>query len=90
MLTAEHLRTIIVYSPEDGSFRWLVAGPGKTKGGIVGGLHADGYWHLRIEGRLYYGQRLAWLYVCGAWPIRRIRHRNGNRQEGCVLFATTN
>lgn len=81
MLSAERLREVIVYNREDGSFRWAISGPGKAKNGVAGGLHRDGYWHIRIDGTLYYGQRLAWLYVCEVWPIRRIRHRNGNRQD---------
>lgn len=81
MLTAERLREIVTYDAVAGTFRWREAKSGRILGGIVGGLRSGGYWHLRIDGRLYSAFQLAWLHETGSWPARRIRPRNGNRQD---------
>jgi len=81
-ISIERLRTILSYDPEIGLFRWradkfssrgqLVA----REGSQTGGLNADGYWQMVIDGQHYYGHRLAWFYVYGEWPARQIDHDN--------------
>lgn len=43
----------------------------------AGCLRKDKYLRIRINDRLYYGHRLAWLIIYGEWPKGGIDHRNG-------------
>ena len=36
---------------------------------------------IRIDGRLYFAGRLAWLYMKGTWPKQRINCINGDRSD---------
>jgi len=83
MLTASHLREILHYEPSTGEFRWLVSHPPRGRvGKIAGWQHGiTHYWRIRIDGRLYQGHRLAWLYMTGEWPKQDIDHINGDRAD---------
>jgi hypothetical protein len=78
MITAEGLREVLSYSPENGEFTWIV-GHGGTKSGAAGytrPCRADGsqYRVIGIGYKTYLAHRLAWLYVYGAWPAHEIDH----------------
>lgn len=73
-LTAERLRELLYYDPEKGVFR-------RTNGIIAGSDKSAGYWSISVCGRLYLAQKLAWLYVTGEWPARRIAFRNGKKGD---------
>lgn len=78
-LTANRLRKMLDYDPLTGVFRWRVANSNRVKvGDYAGCVHDDGYWKIRIDGRLYRSHRLAWLYAYSEWPDR-IDHVDGNR-----------
>lgn len=82
-------KEFISYDPETGNFRWLnnpnPRGGGKAKvGGAAGCLDTYGYTRIKLHGRLYFGQYLAWWFVTGEWPkkplcidhINRVRSDN--------------
>ena len=77
MLTAARLRELLTYDPVTGIFRWRETRCGRARAGAAAGsANGDGYWHIRIDGRLYKAHRLAWLYVHGEWPAGRLDHED--------------
>ena len=79
-LTARQLRAALRYDPVSGVFHWRTGRPGRTLG-AVGTLNADGYVVITIDYRKYYAHRLAFLYMNGVWPVRKIDHDDGDRQN---------
>lgn len=83
ILTAEKLREILFYDPENGLFYWRVDRGPRAKAGSVAG-YADasrGYIDIGIDGRTYRGHRLAWLYVHGEFPDLLVDHINGIKTD---------
>lgn len=76
-LTVERLRELLDYDPATGVFRWKVRRYRLDMIGCVAGYaRKDGYWTIRIEGRLYYGHRLAWAHFYGEWPPDDLDHED--------------
>lgn len=79
-LTAEYLRSALAYDPETGIFiwKWRKDMPDRVNscfaGHIAGCTHK--YVHVRINGHLYRGHRLAVFYTTGAWPPKSTDHKN--------------
>ena len=81
VVTHERLRQLLSYDPEAGTFTWLV-NIGTARVGRAAGLcRGDGYLVIRIYNRLYYGHRLAWLYMVGSWPEAEVDHVDLNRSN---------
>ena len=79
-LSANRLRKLLNYAPATGVFRWRVhrGGP-ETVDRVAGGIHpSKGYRQIRIDGKLYRANRLAWLYMTGKWPKLQIGYINRN------------
>jgi hypothetical protein len=77
-VTADELRERLNYDPETGQFKWKV-GRGRVRpGDRAGCLAPRGALVIRINGRLEYAHRLAWLYVHGVWPDGEIDHINND------------
>lgn len=75
MLTQVRLREVLRYNQRTGVFTWRVQLAHRVKPGDVAGCNDSGYQRIRVDGRLYYAHRLAWLYVTGTWPRHNIDHR---------------
>lgn len=91
-LTAERLREVLTYNPETGLWEWLPRiGNVWFAGRPAGSLSPDGYVYLTIDGTQYSSHRLAWLYMTGSWPVRRLDHEDtvrSNNRWGNLRLAT--
>lgn len=76
-ITAEFVRSVLLYDSESGLFTWPLGRERKTQ--IAGFLGKFGYWQINICGRRIPAHRLAWLYITGVWPENEIDHLDGNR-----------
>ena len=87
-LTGERLPSLLIYSPDEGTFIWRER-PNTTKrnkyfnarfaGKPAGSLNSDGYLTIGLDDRLHYGHRLAWLYMTDEFPGETIDHKDGDR-----------
>jgi hypothetical protein len=80
-LTSNHLRSVLSYDQDSGSFFWRDCIRPDWNGKLAGTLHGGGSIVIRIQHWQYLAHRLAWLYVYGEWPavidhINRIKHDN--------------
>jgi HNH endonuclease len=72
VLTLSRLHEVLHYNPETGEFRSLKRKGWRSKCGSI----SRGYLRIKIDGRSYLAQRLAWLWMTGAWPEHEVDHRN--------------
>ncbi len=77
-LTAQRLRELLNYDPDTGLFTWRIQRSNVAKGAVAGNLRPDGYFDIRIDGKIHRAHRLAWLYMTGAWPDNLIDHIDRN------------
>ncbi|MBO1034239.1 HNH endonuclease [Delftia sp. SD018] len=83
-LTDIQLRSLLKYDPDTGQFERLVRMGRYQAGTQVGAKMRSGYIAIRINFKLYYAHRLAWLYVHGAWPPDQVDHINGARDDNRI------
>lgn len=78
-LTAERLRELLRYDPATGVFTWLCKrGENDVSGKMAGVLNNERRRVIRVDYRMYYAHRLAWLYMTGEWPADKVDHRDGD------------
>lgn len=70
MVTSESVRALLDYDADSGALRW------RSSGEMAGCRRHDGYLVVGIDGRLYLGHRLVWLWMTGCWPAGYIDHAN--------------
>lgn len=80
-LTAERLRQLLSYDPMSGEFRWVSARGNAKAGALAGTPGGKGYLIIRIDSRLHYAHRLAFLFMTGSMPIVQVDHINGDRRS---------
>lgn len=93
LLTADRVRELFHYDPLTGVFTRLRRTSNNVKHGeVAGSLNGKGYLQIRVDGRVYYAHRLAWLYFHGVWPTDQIDHRNNVKHDNriCNLRESTN
>ena len=84
-LTQAELKRRLHYDPETGIFMWRVTHKhrlGKEAGSLRSGSIAKSgarYRIINIRGVLYRANRLAWLYMTGAWPLTDVDHKDTDR-----------
>lgn len=89
-LTHNQVRDALDYNPATGVFVWKTSPAKNVKPGTVAGSNGGKYRYIRLDGEEVTDTRLAWFYMTGEWPERRVRFRNGNskdcRFENLTLF----
>lgn len=92
MIDADRLRELLRYDPETGEFWWKVRGFGRQMGRPAGCISkSTGHRYITIDGVIYLGSRLAWLYMTGEWPKNEVDHEDlcpGNNRWGNLREAT--
>jgi hypothetical protein len=84
-LTQKRLKEVVSYDSSTGEFKWLVSTSNRVKIGDVAGCGTHNtYQRLSVDGILYHGHRLAWLYVHGSWPTQMIDHIDGCRSNNAI------
>lgn len=83
-LTADRLRSLVLYDPETGIFRWRVGRRRVAVGEIAGSVRADGRRLIRIDYERYLASRLAWMYIYGEWPSDLIDHVDRNYSNDAI------
>lgn len=90
--THQEVLDALEYNPATGIFHWKIRptkriAPGSQAGG---NLKGNGYRYISFKGYELTEGRLAWFYMTGKWPDRRIRYKNGKtddcRFENMTLF----
>ena len=82
-VTADRLRELLSYDPNDGLLRWRLRRKGQHRlpGETAGYIGADGYWKVRVDTVCYQAHRLIWLYMTGKWPKQDIDHENLDKAD---------
>jgi len=75
-LTAESLKEMLSYNKNTGLFTWKIKPSQRSNVGDIAGCSFKGYIYIKIKGQLYAAHRLAWLYVHGVWPSKRLDHKD--------------
>jgi len=77
MLTQDRLKELFNYNQDTGEFTYKV-NRATNKTGDVAGCLDHKYLRIRIDNKIYYCHRLAWLYMTGDWPKLFIDHIDMN------------
>lgn len=80
MISQQYLKSILRYDPETGKWFWLVNRGSIIAGLQAGGISAEGYLVIGIDGKVYKAHRLAWIYMTGECPVE-VDHENRNRSD---------
>jgi hypothetical protein len=80
-LTADRLRELLDYDPLTGVFLWKISRGNARAGAVAGTLNSAGYRQIRIDGRAYLADRLAWFSMTGDWPPGLVDHRDRDTEN---------
>jgi hypothetical protein len=80
-LTHKRLLELLHYDPVSGVFTYRIDRPAgrntRLAGEVAGNVNkVSGYVCIGLDGEQFYGHRLAWFYMTGAWPEDEVDHRD--------------
>ena len=85
-MTQKELKEILSYSRKSGVFIWKVPKAKRIKiNDVAGCKNKKGYITIRIDRKIYFAHRLAWLYVYGEMPTEHIDHINHIKDDNRIL-----
>jgi hypothetical protein len=87
MISQDEVKNLFLYVPEakGSNLIWKVDMPHhKVKGKLAGSPNNEGYWHIRIQSKLYKAHRLVWLLHNGVWPVKGLDHIDGNKNNNVI------
>lgn len=79
-LSQTDLKELLQYDPVTGEFFWKKNTSSRNLVGKPAG-YTKGYVFIRIQKKLHYAHRLAFLYMTGAFPKENVDHINGIRSD---------
>ncbi len=84
-LTQSRLKEVLRYESETGVFVWIQR-RGRSAPGVTAGVVAidSGYRTISVDCFIYRAHRLAWLYIHGQWPLWRLDHKNGVKDDNRI------
>lgn len=79
----ERLLQVLDYSPATGVFKWKVPPSRNVRVGDKAGSSQgkSGYYYVTVDKEEVTVSRLAWFYMKGEWPERRVRFKNGDASD---------
>lgn len=82
MPSLEDIKKFVIYDPETGHFTRVSTKNNRCKvGEVCGFVDVDGYRRVRVLGRVYLAQRLAYFFMNGVMPDGPMDHINGSRDD---------
>jgi hypothetical protein len=78
-LTAEYVRSILAYNPENGELTWKQSKSGRSNGKRAGSVQPCHNGHrlvLFIDRKQYRAHRVIWLLMTGEWPTNDVDHED--------------
>jgi len=81
----DRLMEVLDYDRESGIFRWRVrpTNLGRVKAGDIAGTveNSNGHRYIRFEKRDYIASRLAWLFIYGECPVKKLKFIDGDSRN---------
>jgi hypothetical protein len=85
-MTQEELKQNLDYNPNTGEFYWKIKKPRIFPGKRAGYLDKKiGYRYIKIFRKNHCEHNLAWFYMTGYYPIRKIDHKDLIRSNNIFL-----
>lgn len=85
-MTQKRLKEVLNYNEQSGVFTWKTAKAKRISvGDVAGCINKKGYITIRIDNKIYFAHRLAWLYVYGKMPNENIDHINQIKDDNRIL-----